>query len=110
MLVKFIQDLFPHLYWSASWIACLVCLIALWWLIGLNLPWMLYVFNVWVSLFSITLFSQGWLVAANVFDSREAKRLYGLLGLGAVGGAAIGSAVTTFTVSMASAGGTYATM
>jgi AAA family ATP:ADP antiporter len=75
-----------------------VCLIALWWLIGLNLPWMLYVFNVWVSLFSITLFSQGWLVAANVFDSREAKRLYGLLGLGAVVGAAIGSAVTTFTV------------
>jgi AAA family ATP:ADP antiporter len=59
---------------------------------------MLYVFNVWVSLFSITLFSQGWLVAANVFDSREAKRLYGLLGLGAVAGAAIGSAVTTFTV------------
>ena len=50
------------------------------------------------SLFSITLFSQGWLVAANVFDSREAKRLYGLLGLGAVAGAAIGSAVTTFTV------------
>jgi AAA family ATP:ADP antiporter len=59
---------------------------------------MLYVFNVWVSLFSIILFSQGWLVAANVFDSREAKRLYGLLGLGAVVGAAIGSAVTTFTV------------
>src|SRR5438477_1873605 len=75
-----------------------VCLIALWWLIGLNLPWMLYVFNVWVSLFSIVLISQGWLVAANVFDSREAKRLYGLLGLGAVMGAGAGSAVTTFTV------------
>ena len=75
-----------------------VCLLALWWLMGLNLPWMLYVFNVWVSLFSIVLFSQGWLVAANVFDSREAKRLYGLLGLGAVLGAAMGSAVTTLTV------------
>jgi ATP:ADP antiporter, AAA family len=75
-----------------------VCLLALWWLMGLNLPWMLYVFNVWVSLFSIVLFSQGWLVAANVFDSREAKRLYGLLGLGAVLGAAVGSAVTTLTV------------
>ena len=85
---------------AVTWtmLIAVVCLIALWWLIGLNLPWMLYVFNVWVSLFSITLFSQGWLVAANVFDSREAKRLYGLLGLGAVAGAAIGSAVTTFTV------------
>lgn len=85
---------------AVTWtmLIAVLCLLALWWLIGLNLPWMLYVFNVWVSLFSIVLFSQGWLVAANVFDSREAKRLYGLLGLGAVLGAAVGSAVTTFTV------------
>ena len=76
----------------------MVCLVALWWLVGLNLPWMLYVFNIWVSLFSIVLFSQGWLVAANLFDSRQAKRLYGLLGLGAVVGAAVGSAVTSLTV------------
>jgi len=83
---------------SITMLISFVCLIALWWLIGLNLGWMLYVFNVWVSLFSIVLFSQGWLVAANVFDSRQAKRLYGLLGLGAVVGAGVGSAVTTFTV------------
>ena len=85
---------------AVSWtmLISIVCLIALWWLIGLNLPWMLYVFNIWVSLFSIVLFSQGWLVAANLFDSRQAKRLYGLLGLGAVLGAAVGSAVTTLTV------------
>ena len=85
---------------AVSWtmLISIVCLIALWWLIGKNLPWMLYVFNIWVSLFSIVLFSQGWLVAANLFDSRQAKRLYGLLGLGAVLGAAVGSAVTTLTV------------
>ena len=85
---------------AVSWtmLIAIVCLIALWWLIGLNLPWMLYVFNIWVSLFSIVLFSQGWLVAANLFDSRQAKRLYGLLGLGAVAGAAVGSGVTTLTV------------
>ena len=53
---------------------------------------MLYVFNVWVSLFSIVMVSQGWLVAANIFDSRQAKRLYGLLGLGALLGGLIGSA------------------
>ncbi len=74
------------------------CLVAMWWLIGLNLNWMLYVFNVWVSLFSIVLVSQGWLVAANVFDAREAKRLYGLLGLGAVIGAAFGGTFTAYTV------------
>jgi AAA family ATP:ADP antiporter len=85
---------------AVSWtmLIAIVCLVALWWLVGMNLPWMLYVFNVWVSLFSIVLFSQGWLVAANLFDSRQAKRLYGLLGLGAVVGAAVGSAVTTLTV------------
>ena len=85
---------------AVSWtmLIAVACLIALWWLIGLNLPWMLYVFNIWVSLFSIVLFSQGWLVAANMFDSRQAKRLYGLLGLGAIVGATIGSAVTTLTV------------
>src|SRR5581483_7975657 len=51
-------------------------------------------FNVWVSLFSIVLVSQGWMVAANVFDSREAKRLYNLLGLGAVVGSGVGAIIT----------------
>lgn len=87
---------------AVFWAMCLsvISLVAFWWLIGLNLPWMLYVFNIWVSLFSIVLMSQGWLVAANVFNTREAKRLYGLLGLGAVMGAAIGSAVTKLTVKL----------
>ncbi|MBZ5592609.1 MAG: hypothetical protein LAP39_10270 [Acidobacteriia bacterium] len=85
---------------AVSWtmLIAIVCLVALWWLVGLKLPWMLYVFNIWVSLFSIVLISQGWLVAANLFDSRQAKRLYGLLGLGAVVGATVGSAVTSLTV------------
>src|SRR5713101_6614977 len=75
-----------------------LCLVAIWWLIGLNLAWVFYFFNIWVSLFSVVLVSQGWLVAANVFNSREAKRLYGLLGLGAVVGAAFGGSFTNFTV------------
>ena len=70
------------------------CLLAFWWLTGLKLPWMLYVFNVWVSLFSAILVSQGWLVAANLFDSRSAKRLYGILGIGSVLGAALGGGFT----------------
>jgi AAA family ATP:ADP antiporter len=71
-----------------------LCLIALWRVLGMDWGWMLYVFNVWVSLFSIVLVSQGWMVAANVFDSREAKRLYGLLGLGAVVGSGVGALIT----------------
>jgi AAA family ATP:ADP antiporter len=69
-------------------------LLVIWWLLRFDFDWMLYVFNIWVSLFSVITVSQGWLVAANVFDSREAKRLYGLLGLSGVAGAAFGGELT----------------
>jgi ATP:ADP antiporter, AAA family len=73
-------------------------LVLIWHLLSYNWPWLLYVFNAFVSLFSITLVSQGWLVASNVFSTREAKRLYGLLGLSAVIGAAIGGEFTNIMV------------
>jgi ATP:ADP antiporter, AAA family len=90
-------------FWSMT--ISILCLLAMWRLIALQdtdgtprLPWMMYVLNVWVSLFSIVLVSQGWLVAANVFTAREAKRVYGLLGLGAVLGAALGAEFTRMAV------------
>jgi ATP:ADP antiporter, AAA family len=73
-------------------------LVLIWYLLGFGWPWMLYVFNVFVSLFSITLVSQGWLVAANIFTPREAKRLYGILGVGAVIGGAFGGTFTALMV------------
>jgi len=76
----------------------IVVLIAFWWLIRLNINWIVYAFNIWVSLFSIILVSQGWLIATNIFSSREAKRLYGILGVGSVIGAAFGGTFTAFTV------------
>ncbi|MBI2680065.1 MAG: hypothetical protein HYX25_03540 [Candidatus Solibacter usitatus] len=84
---------------TSSMVLTVVCLVGLWWLIGLGQAWVLYAFNIWVSLFSVMLVSQGWLVAANVFTSREAKRLYGLLGMGAVAGAAFGGTFIAQTVS-----------
>jgi ATP/ADP translocase len=70
-------------------------LVAIWKLI--HFPWMVYVLNVWMSLFSIVLVSQGWLVASNIFDAREAKRVYPLLGMGMVLGAACGGEFTSRT-------------
>ncbi|HSU88932.1 MAG TPA: Npt1/Npt2 family nucleotide transporter, partial [Terriglobia bacterium] len=61
-------------------------------------PWMIYVLNIWVSLFSIILVSQGWLVAGNIFNAREAKRLYPLLGMSMVLGAASGGEFTNRVV------------
>jgi|SRR5579871_24771 len=72
-------------------------LVVMWWLIRMRLPWMIYVLNIWVSLFSIVSVSQGWLVASNLFDTREAKRLYPLLGMGMVLGAAFGGEFTNRT-------------
>jgi ATP:ADP antiporter, AAA family len=72
-----------------------LCLIGIWALI--HLSFMVYVLNIFVSLFSIVLVSQGWLVAGNIFDSREAKRLYPLLGMGMVLGAAFGGEFTSRT-------------
>jgi ATP/ADP translocase len=92
---------------AVTWAMALsvACLVVMWRLLAIRdaegharLWWMLYVLNVWTSLFSVVLVSQGWLVAANVFNGREAKRLYGLLGLGAVIGAAFGGEFTRRTV------------
>jgi ATP/ADP translocase len=75
-------------------------LVTMWWLIRMRLEWMIYVLNVWVSLFSVVLVAQGWLVASNLFDSREAKRLYPLLGMGMVLGAAFGGEFTSRTAAV----------
>jgi AAA family ATP:ADP antiporter len=76
------------------------CLLASWWLLRFHFWWMIYAFNIWVSLFAIVFVSQGWLVAANVFNPREAKRLYGILGLGAIAGAGFGSYFTKLAVQL----------
>lgn len=83
---------------NAATVFVIGCLVAIWYFLGFHWNWMLYVFNIFVSLFSITLVSQGWLIAANVFNTREAKRLYGVLGLGAVVGAAFGGKFTSMVV------------
>lgn len=66
---------------AVSWTTgiSIVCLVTFWWILGPGPKWVYYAFPVWVSLFSIVLVSQGWLVASNVFDTREAKRLYALV-------------------------------
>jgi len=94
-------------FWSM--LLSVVCLVAIWYLLSIKVPgpkgrmvpklqWMIYVFNVWVSLFSVVLVSQGWLVASNIFNPREAKRLYGLLGVALVIGAWSGGEFTNMVV------------
>lgn len=85
-------------FWAMS--LSVLCLVSMWYLLGLRLSWMIYVLNIFVSLFSVVLVSQGWLVASNLFTTREAKRLYSLLGLGMVAGAAFGGEFTNRTAAL----------
>jgi ATP/ADP translocase len=83
---------------NAATALIIVTLLAIWQLLRLDQAWLYYVFNIWVSLFSLVLVSQGWLVAGHVFDARAAKRVYSLLAAGAVLGAATGGSFTALVV------------
>lgn len=85
---------------NAATALIVVTLLCIWQLLRLDQAWLYYVFNIWVSLFSLVLVSQGWLVASHVFDPRAAKRVYSLLAAGAVLGAATGGSLTALVVRM----------
>ena len=58
-------------------------LLTLWYLLGqgiFGIPALLYV---WVGLFTVLIPSQVWSLAGTIFDTRQAKRLFSLVGAGA---------------------------
>jgi AAA family ATP:ADP antiporter len=71
-----------------------ISLLEIWELLESPGPWLFYVLNIWVSLFSLVLVSQGWLISANIFSVWEARRLYGFLAGCSVLGAAFGGSFT----------------
>ena len=71
----------------------------LWWLLRFtSWIWPYYAFLVWMKIFSILTVSQFWIFANNLFDPRQAKRLFGLLNLGGVVGAMLGGTFTLLFV------------
>lgn len=52
--------------------------------------WFLYVFYVWVAIFGVISTSQFWVLANYIFDTREARRLFGFIGAGAISGGIVG--------------------
>ncbi|WP_218841873.1 NTP/NDP exchange transporter [Winogradskyella ursingii] len=66
----------------------------------LNLThWLLYVYYISVALFAVITTSQFWILANLVFNSREAKRLFGFIGAGAIAGGVFGGYLTSIIVS-----------
>jgi ATP/ADP translocase len=70
------------------------CLVGFYFLIQYPWFWVPYVFYVWVSIYGALTVSQFWLLANAVFTSTQAKRLFPLLGLGAIIGGWAGGELT----------------
>lgn len=66
------------------------------WAMGRDIWYLAYVYFFYVKTVSVLSTAQFWLLAGYIYDSRQAKRLYSFLGLGAIAGAIAGSFVPAF--------------
>ncbi|WP_088354156.1 Npt1/Npt2 family nucleotide transporter [Polaribacter haliotis] len=57
--------------------------------------WILYFYYVFISLFAVIATSQFWIFANMVFNAREAKRIFGFIGAGAIAGGIFGGYLTS---------------
>ncbi len=57
--------------------------------------WLLYLFYIWVALYAVLSASQFWVLANLVYTVREAKRLFGFIGSGAILGGIFGGYLTS---------------
>jgi AAA family ATP:ADP antiporter len=56
----------------------------------------LYIPYVWVAIFGLLTASQFWILTNLVYNIREAKRVFGFIGAGAIAGGIFGGYVTSF--------------
>lgn len=69
-------------------------LILFWLLFRVKLPYLSAIFYIWVASFSITMTTQFWILANDIFSTLEAKRLFGLIISGGSAGGIIGGVLT----------------
>ena len=73
-------------------------LMAFWSLLyfGYESAWFLYAFYIWVAIFGVITGTQFWLLSNEIYNAREAKRLFGLIGAGAICGGIFGGYLTSY--------------
>jgi AAA family ATP:ADP antiporter len=76
----------------------IACFLIFWLLLhfGYQGDWFLYAFYIWVAIFGVITGSQFWLLANYIFNAREAKRLFGFIGAGAISGGIFGGYLTKY--------------
>ena len=70
----------------------------LWWAARVSWAPISIVFYIWANIFGIIITAQVWTVASTVFDTRQAKRLFPLIGSGGILGGALGGLIATAVV------------
>ncbi|MCU4164382.1 hypothetical protein [Carboxylicivirga caseinilyticus] len=65
--------------------------------------WILYLFYIGVAIFGLITTSQFWILSNLVFNARQAKRLFGIVGAGAIAGGIFGGYLTTILTPIISA-------
>jgi AAA family ATP:ADP antiporter len=71
--------------------AFIACLVVFWVLSRMNVPYLGYVFFVWVGIFSVMVVAQFWSYANDVYNNDSGKRLFPLVAFGGSFGAFAGS-------------------
>ncbi|AJR03329.1 Npt1/Npt2 family nucleotide transporter [Siansivirga zeaxanthinifaciens] len=62
---------------------------------GINLGYILFIPYIWVSIYGLLTTSQFWILTNLVYNIREAKRIFGFIGSGAIAGGIFGGYLTT---------------
>ena len=78
--------------------AIVVLLVVFWALLRTGAVWVTVAFYVFGLILGILLISQFWTLANDIFDARQAKRLFGFIGGGASLGGALGAGITAVIV------------
>ncbi len=76
-------------FFTASWVT-------FWWLEHVGVESAIAVFYVWVGMYGVIATTQVWTLANELFTTREAKRVFGVVGAGGIFGGVAGGALTTY--------------
>jgi AAA family ATP:ADP antiporter len=75
---------------SGSAMLSAISLAAFAWLFGFDAPWVPVALYLWVNVYGLLLIAQFWVFANSVSNPREAKRIYGTIGVGGILGGLFG--------------------
>ena len=78
-------------FWALIFFAANIA--AFWWLAFRGFPWLYPVLYLWSGVFGVLATTQVWTVASELFTTREAKRLFGVVGAGGILGSVTGGAL-----------------